>query len=140
MTNRNIERARRALERLGQQVADRDHDAFFGLLAGDVVFGYSAPEGTPVSEELHGKQAVVDFTTRTSPELVEDHELAGPLEYFERGDRVVALGAESYTIRRSGVRVEDHEFAIVIDFRDGLMARMLTIKDLTDFADAYREG
>lgn len=59
-TDSKIELTNLALGRLGQKVADRDHDVFFDLLADNMVFAYSAPEGTPLSEQLHGKQAVVE--------------------------------------------------------------------------------
>lgn len=139
--NSNVELARKAYSDLDDKRGGRseaDFQPYIDLLAEDVVFQYAAPDGTPVSGEFHGKQAVVEFMTVTSPELVEDIRLEGELEYFGRGDRVVVLGAESYTIRKTGVSVRNKQFAVVMDFREGLISRVLQIKDLSDVVAAFR--
>lgn len=115
-----------------------DFQPYIDLLADDVVFKYAAPEGTPVSDKLVGKDAVVEFMTVTSGELVEDISLDRPLEFFGHGDRVVLLGSESYTIKKSAVKATGKEFAVVMDFRDGKISSVLQIKDLTDIAEAFR--
>lgn len=117
-----------------------DFQPYIDLLADDVVFAYAAPAGTPVSEPLHGKWAVVEFMTTTSGQIVEDISLDRPLEFYGDGDgdRVIILGAESYTLKKTGKRANGKEFAVVMDFRDGKIAKVLQIKDLTDFALAYR--
>ena len=47
------------------------------------------------------------------------------------------LGDDSFEIRKSGATARS-ESAIVADFRDGLITRVLIIQDLSAIADAYR--
>lgn len=140
----NVALARRAygdlVEHRDAQRQSSDFQPYIDLLAEDVVFGYAAPPGTPVSEVLRGKAAVVEFMTTTSTALVDDISLDRPLEFFGNGDRVVVLGSESYTIKKTGAPATNKEFAVVMDFRDGRIVRVLQIKDLSDFVQAYQGG
>jgi ketosteroid isomerase-like protein len=105
-------------------------------LADDVVFKATIPDGTPVSGEFRGKQAVVDHLTRLGDVLeFRQHQ---PLQFFGNGERVVILGRESVEIKKSGVTVPDSEYATVLDFHDGQITRFLVIQDLTAVVDAYR--
>lgn len=137
----NVDLAKKAYgaleERGTDQREDSDFQPFLDALADDVVFRYAAPEGTPLSKVLHGKQEVIDFLTVTAPELVEDVQLTRPLEFVGSGDRVVVLGAESYTIRKTGAKARNKSFAVVMDFKDGLVVRLTQIKDLSEFVEAY---
>jgi ketosteroid isomerase-like protein len=117
---------------------ESDSNPFFDLLADDVVLKYSVPEGTPLSGEFRGKEAVVHFSAVVGPSLVEDVALEGPFTYVDGGDRVVMLGAESYTITKTGVRVCGTAFCNVFEFRDGRIVRLLFIKDMSAFVDACR--
>lgn len=127
-----------ALEDRGaEQRQDSDFQPFLDALADDVVFRYAAPEGTPLSRELHGKPEVIEFLTVTAPELVEDVHLTRPLEFVGDGDRVVVLGAESYTLKKTGAQARNKSFAVVMDFRDGRVVRLVQIKDLSEFVEAY---
>jgi ketosteroid isomerase-like protein len=107
-------------------------------LAEDVVFKATIPDGTPISGELQGKQAVVEHLMNLGNVLVFRSEQ--PQEYFEGGDRVVVLGKESIDIVKNGVTVPHSEYATVLDFRDGLITRFLVIQDLTAVVDAYRSN
>jgi ketosteroid isomerase-like protein len=107
-------------------------------LADDVVFKVTIPDGTPVSGELRGKQAVVEYLTRL-PDLLEFRQ-ERPLQFFGNGDRVVVLGKESFDVKESGVTVHGSEYADVLDFRDGLITRFLVIQDTSAIADAYRSS
>lgn len=138
MENENITLARRALERLDDAPGQRQHTSFFDLLADDVVLKYAAPAGTPISKEFRGKDAVIEFTNHHNP--AEDQRMGRPLEYFANGDRVVALGSISYTIKKTGTHVHDKEFAFILDFRHHKIARILQILDLTEMAEAFRES
>jgi ketosteroid isomerase-like protein len=106
-------------------------------LADDVVFKVTVPEGTPISGEFRGKEAVTEHFERL-PELLE-FEQEQPMEFLGDGDRVVVLGRESFEIKRNGVTVRGSEYADVIEFRDGLIATFLVIQDLTAVVDAYRD-
>jgi hypothetical protein len=63
-------------------------------LADDVVFKVTIPDGTPISGQFRGKQAVVDHLTRLGQIAVFRQEKAQ--EYFANGDRVVVLGENSF--------------------------------------------
>jgi ketosteroid isomerase-like protein len=115
-----------------------DWQPLIDRLADDVVFKATIPDGTPVSGEFRGKQAVLDHLTRL-PDLLE-FRLEQPRQYFGDGDRVVVLGKESVDVKKSGVTVQGSDYVDVIDFRDGLIARWLVIQDLTAVVDAYRDN
>jgi ketosteroid isomerase-like protein len=105
-------------------------------LADDVVFKVTIPEGTPVSGEFRGKQAVVEHLTNLG-DLLEFRQ-EKPLEYYGNGERVVVLGQETVEIKKSGVTVPRSEYTDVLDFREGLITRFLIIQDMSAFVDAYR--
>jgi ketosteroid isomerase-like protein len=105
-------------------------------MADDVVFKATIPEGTPVSGEFRGKQAVVEHLTNLGNVL--EFRQEKPLEFFGSGDRVVVLGTETVEVKKNGVTVPHSEYADVFDFRDGLVTRFTVIQDLTAVIDAYR--
>jgi ketosteroid isomerase-like protein len=104
----------------------------------DVVFKVTVPDGTPISGELRGKQVVVDHLTNLGEILAFRQEK--PPEFFGADDRVVVLGQETVEVKKSGVTVAGSEYATVLDFRDGLIARFVVIQDLSAFVDAYRSN
>jgi ketosteroid isomerase-like protein len=106
-------------------------------LAHDVAFKVTIPEGTPISGELHGKQAVVDHLTNLG-ELLEFQQEKPP-QFYGRDERVVVLGKETVEIKKNGVTVPGSEYATVLDFRDQLITRFLVIQDMTALVDAYRD-
>jgi ketosteroid isomerase-like protein len=127
----NIELAKRLIN-----PPDGNWQPLLDHLADDVVFKVTVPEGTPISGEFRGKQAVIGHFARLG-ELLEFRQ-EEPMEFFGDGDRVVVLGKETVEIKPSGVTVPGSEYADVLDFRDGLITRFLVIQDMSAFADAYR--
>jgi ketosteroid isomerase-like protein len=122
---------------LAQSLIESDNwQPLIDRLADDVVFKATIPDGTPISGELRGKQAMVDHLVRLG-DLLEFRQLRPP-QYFGNGDRVVVLGEESVEIKESGVTVPQSEYATVLDFHDGLITRFLVIQDLSAVLDAYR--
>jgi uncharacterized protein len=105
-------------------------------LADGVVFKATIPDGTPISGEFRGKQAVVDHLARLGKIL--EFRQERPREFFGNGERVVFLGTESVEIKRSGITVPDSEYATVLDFHHGLITRFLVIQALSAVVDAYR--
>ena len=105
-------------------------------LADDVVFKATIPDGTPISGEFRGKQAMVDHLIRLGDIL--EFRQEQPLQYFGNGRRVVVLGQESVEIKENGVTVPQSEYATVLDFDNGLITRYLVIQDLSAVVDAYR--
>jgi len=106
-------------------------------LAEDVVFKVTIPDGTPISGEFRGREAVTKHFERL-PDLLQ-FEQERPMDFLGSGDRVVVLGRESFQIKRNGVTVKGSEYADVIDFRDGLITHFLVLQDLSAVVDAYRD-
>jgi ketosteroid isomerase-like protein len=130
-TQENIDFVRSVLE-------TEDWPRLIDHLADDVVFKVTIPDGTPVSGEFRGKQAVVEHFVNLG-NLLEFHQ-EQPLEYFGNGERVVVLGKETVEIKKNGVTVPNSEYADVFDFQDGLVTRFSIIQDLTAVVDAYRSN
>jgi ketosteroid isomerase-like protein len=128
-TEDNVAFAKRVLE-------SEDWPQLIDRMADDVVFKATIPEGTPVSGEFRGKQAVVEHLTNLANVL--EFRQEKPMEFFGAGERVVALGTETVEIKKNGVTVPGSEYADVLDFRDGMVARFLVIQDLSAVLDAYR--
>lgn len=118
-----------------------DFQPFFDSLTEDVVWRFDCPKDTPIlGPDLCGKQAVREFLTVGDPEYLEDAWLEGQLDFFGDGNRVVVVGRESYTPRVSGVTIHDKGFAMIHDFRHGLISRILWIGDVSEFVAAYKRG
>ena len=130
-TQENIAFARSVLE-------TEDWPRLIDRLADDVVFKVTIPDGTPVSGEFRGKQAVVEHLLNLGNLL--EFRQEKPLEFFGNGERVVVLGTESVEIKKNGVTVPNSEYATILDFHDGLVTRFSVIQDLTAVVDAYRSN
>jgi ketosteroid isomerase-like protein len=107
-------------------------------LAEDVVFRVTIPEGTPISGEFRGRQAVVEHFEGLDDLLGFQQE--EPMRFFAHEDRVVVLGRETLEVKENGSIVSGSDYADVLRFRDGLIADFLVIQDLTAVVDAYRRG
>jgi ketosteroid isomerase-like protein len=130
-THENIAFAQSVLE-------TEDWPRLIDRLAEDIVFTVTIPDGTPVSGEFRGKQAVVEHLLNLGNLL--EFRQEKPLEFFGNDERVVVLGTESVEIKKNGVTVPNSEYATVLDFRDGLVTRFSVIQDLTAVVDAYRSN
>lgn len=120
-----------------------DYQFFFELLDDEVIYTLEVPRGMPIyGAGFHGISSIRDLLMRSDPEMIGKlgPEMAAPLEYFGRGDRVVVLGAENYKLVRTGREVEGKRFAIVVDFRDGRIVRMHQFADLSHIAAAYADS
>lgn len=134
----NVELAKRVFGRLNDEFSERNHSVYYDLLADDVVVEYgTCREGMPLSEPHVGKASAIEFSEEVSPSVVEGHRLDDEPFFIDDGDRVVVLGRESYVIKKTGAKVQNRPYAVVLTFRDGKIVRMLQIKDLSEFADAY---
>lgn len=112
-----------------------DAQRLIDRLAPDVVFRVTVPAGTPISGVFRGKQAVVDFLARLGS--IATFRQEKQQEYFADGNRVVVLGDDSFDIKKGGITGRS-EYAMVLDFRDGLIVRWTIIQDLSAFVEAYR--
>lgn len=115
--------------------SDEDVARLVRYLAEDVVFKATVPPGTPISGEFRGKQAVADYFERLSDIAVFRQER--PQEFLTDGDRVVVIGDDTFEIKRTGATARS-EYAMLLEFRDGLIVRWTIFQDLSAFVDAYR--
>ncbi|WP_257458849.1 nuclear transport factor 2 family protein [Archangium lipolyticum] len=106
-------------------------------MAEDVVWKVTIPDGTPLSGEFRGKQAVIDYYSRL-PEIAEFHQ-ERPQEFIDHGDQVIVLGDDSFLVKKTGKTFRS-EYAVVTDFHQGLITRMVVIQNLCGIADAYRDS
>lgn len=120
-------------------VLGRSLKKLYDALADDVVLKFGWPEDTPVfGGEFRGKEAVVDLWTNQEPRLIEDYSLECSPEFFASGDRVVMLLMyEYYKIVKNDVWARNCPEAVVMDFRDGQISRLLMVGDSSYWNDAY---
>jgi ketosteroid isomerase-like protein len=129
----------------------RDLQPYFDALADDVVW---TREGPPVAADdphvasyplvVVGKQAVMDMATSNAPgahdEIGLDFDrpyLGTPMEFVADGDRVVMLLEERYRIAKTDATVRHDHVAVIMDFRDGLIAAIRIIGSLSDSIEAH---
>ncbi len=115
---------------------DRVMDArpLLDQMAEDVVWKVTIPDGTPLSGEFRGKQAVAGYFARL-PEIA-DFVQQKPQEFIGHGDRVIALGEDSILVKKTGKTFRS-EYAVVMDFHAGRITRMVVIQNLCGIAEAY---
>ncbi|MCY1075067.1 nuclear transport factor 2 family protein [Archangium lansingense] len=118
------------MERVGDVKPLLDH------LAEDAVWMVTIPDGTPLSGEFRGKQAVAAYFAAL-PGIAEFHQ-ERPQEYISHGDKVIILGEDSFLVKKTGETFRS-EYALVTDFHAGLITRMVVIQNLCGIAEAYRE-
>jgi ketosteroid isomerase-like protein len=111
---------------LDQAFATLDFRSLAAHLAEDVVFEVTPPEGIPTTPERRGKQEVLGYFTSLG-----DIVTFWQVRCFGDGERVVAVGAESFTIPRYGVTLGG-EFALLLHVCDGLITRFLIIEELSE--------
>jgi ketosteroid isomerase-like protein len=111
---------------LDQAFATLDFRSLAAHLAEDVVFEVTPPEGIPTTPERRGKQEVLEYFTSLG-----DIVTFWQVRCFGDGERVVAVGAESFTIPRYGVTLGG-EFALLLHVCDGLITRFLIIEELSE--------
>jgi hypothetical protein len=74
-------------------------------------------DGTPISGEVRGKEAVAERLTNLP--CILEFRLEQPQEYVGNGKRVIVLGRESLVVKKSGVTVRTATTLPVFDFRVG---------------------
>jgi ketosteroid isomerase-like protein len=111
---------------LDQAFATLDFRSLADHLAEDVVFEVTPPDGIPTTPERRGKQDVLGYFTSLG-----DIVTFWRVRCFGDGERVVAVGAESFTLPRYGVTLGG-EFALLLHVCDGLITRFLIIEELSE--------
>jgi hypothetical protein len=92
----------------------------------DVVFKATIPDGTPISGEVRGKEAVAERLTNL-PCILEVR-LEQPQEYVGNGKRVIVLGRESLAVKESGVNRSNSDYATRLRLPGGLFTCSLVIQ------------
>lgn len=111
---------------LDEAFATLDFRALAAHLADDVVFEITPPGGGPTTTESRGRQAVVDYFTSLG-----DIVTFWQVQCFGDGERVVAVGAESFTIPPYDITLGS-EFALLLQVCDGVVTRFLIIEGLSE--------
>jgi uncharacterized protein len=110
---------------------------FLAALTDDAVIQAVVPEGTPLSGDgFRGREGVARYFAA----LGEVMEILGveDTEYVASGDKVVVLGRERARVKRSGAML-DCDTATVFTLREGKIAKIVALADMTPIVDAYRE-
>jgi ketosteroid isomerase-like protein len=123
--NDNIAVVRRLYEARGNPEVIRQ------ILAPDVRWEVVA--GFPHSDVYHGLSGVVDFFTRLFGDFEEWR--TEPSEFFEIGDRVIAIGTYSGRAKATG-KTFKAQFAHVWTLRDGVIFRLQQCADTAQLMKA----
>ena len=114
-----------------------DTGPLLAALTEDAVIGCSVAEGTPLSGHFQGREGYLRYL-QTVAEVLEP--LSVELGHYTGSEScVVLLGRERARVRKTG-KVADREYASVVNLRDGKIARVWTLSDLSSINDAYRTG
>jgi ketosteroid isomerase-like protein len=111
---------------LERAFATLDFRSLAAHLADDVVFEITPPKGLPVLPERRGKQDVLAYFAGLG-----DIVSFWRVRCYGDGERVVVVGAESFTLPRTGLTVGG-EFAFLLQICDRLITRFLIIEDLSN--------
>jgi ketosteroid isomerase-like protein len=112
-------------EILDEGFATLDYRRLAAHLAEDVVFEVTPPEGGAAGPAVRGREAVLEYFTRLG-EIVTFWQV----RCFGEGDRVVAIGAESFTIPGTGLTLGG-EFALFLQLCGGSITHFLVVEDLS---------
>ena len=104
-------------------------------LAEDVVLSTTIPDRPPRAAVLRGREAVVAYF-ESLDELGEFDPFAGPLDFLAdaAGDRIAVLGEMRFRVAASGA-AGCGAYAFVMHFRDGRIARIVDLMELSAVAD-----
>jgi hypothetical protein len=128
---KNVERTRQIFEEMAQVGGPQP---LLERMAEDAVYKLSLPPGTPLSGEFRGRRAIADYFELVD-ELLEVREIH-TWDFVGNGKQVIVLGDEHFTVRKTGKACHS-EFAFVLEFRDGEIARALVIEDLSGLVEAH---
>jgi ketosteroid isomerase-like protein len=129
---KNVERVKQVYEEMARSGSPQP---LLDLLAEDAVYKLSLPPGVPLSGEFRGKRAIVDYFDELD-EVLEVLEV-NTWDFVGNGNQVIVLGDERFAVRKTG-KVCHSEFAFILEFRDGKVARALVIEDLSGLVEAHQ--
>ncbi|WP_257454731.1 nuclear transport factor 2 family protein [Archangium lipolyticum] len=128
---KNVDRTRQIFEEMSRTGSVQP---LLDKLDDDATFKLSLPPGTPLSGEFCGRLAIVDYFDRLDEVL--DVQEIHTWNFVGNGDQVIVLGDEQFIVRKTG-RSCRSEFAFILDFRDGMIVRVLVIEDLSGVVEAF---
>jgi len=101
----------------------------------DAVIKAVIADGTPISGHFQGREGFLRYLSALH-EVMEILEVE-TTDFAASADRVVILGHERARVRRTG-KMLDCEIATVFTLRDGKIARMVAMAEMSPIVDAYR--
>jgi ketosteroid isomerase-like protein len=101
----------------------------------DAVIKAVIPDGTPISGDFRGREGFLRYLTALN-EVMEILEVQ-TTDITASDDHVVMLGFEKARVRRTG-KMLDCEIATVFTLKEGKIARMVALADMSAIVDAYR--
>lgn len=115
-----------------------DFTPLIRILSDDVVFEATIPEGTPISGQFKGKEAVSDYFMKILPATAVFKQQA-PMEFVAHNDKVIILGEDAYTLKKNDQTFRS-PYAMLVTFDRGLITNILIIQDLSGFLEVYRNN
>lgn len=131
--NNNLLTLKRTMEEVDETW---DFTPLINLLSDDVIFEATVREGTPISGQFKGKQAVTNYFMEVLPATAVFKQQV-PTEYVAHEDRVIILGDDAYTLTKTNETFRS-PYAMIFTFDNALITKILIIQDLSGFHDAYR--
>ena len=112
-----------------------DPEPLLAALTPDAVIAAVIPEGTPISGHFQGRDGFLRYFAALG-EVMEILDVQ-TTDYTGSETSVVILGRERARVRRTGAML-DCDIATVFTLKDGKIARMLAMADMSPIVDAYR--
>lgn len=128
---KNVERTRSIFEEMARTGSIQP---LLDVLAEDASYKLSLPVGTPLSGEFQGRDSITEYFERLDEVL--DVLEVNTRDFVGNGDQVIVLGDEQFVVRKSGRRCSS-EFAFILEFREGQVARVRVIEDLSGIVEAF---
>jgi hypothetical protein len=112
-----------------ERILAQDLEPVLDRLAEDLVFKLAIPGEVPICFEDSNRQAAVDYFSALGGIVT-----FWRVEYFARGENVIAVGRESFALGKGDDEVGS-DFALVFRVGDGLITRFLVVEDLPSFLE-----
>lgn len=109
--------------------------ALLAAITDDAIIKAVIPDGTPISGHFQGRDGFIRYITALQG--VMEILAVETTDYTASETSVVVLGSEKARVRRTGAML-DCEIATIFTLRDGKIAKMVAMADMTPIVDAYR--
>jgi hypothetical protein len=112
-----------------ERILAQDLEPVLDRLAENLVFKLAIPGEMPICFEDSNRQAAIDYFRALGGIVT-----FWRVEYFARGQHVIAVGKESFALGEGDDEVGG-DFALVCKVCDGLITRFLVVEDLPSFLE-----